>query len=210
MNRDLTARQKQFLQFIKGFILDKGYPPSIRETQKAFGLKSTKGVKDHIDRLVEKGYLLRENGSARAISLPGSGTGRQSIFQEYTAPIIGRVAAGSPILAEENEEGKLPVPEHFRGLKDIFWLRVRGDSMIDDGIHDRDLVLVQPVPFVDQGTIAVVMIEDEATVKRFYRYGETVKLVPANSSFKDMEFFGRECEEIRLVGKVVAVFRFLA
>ena len=206
MGSDLTKRQKQFLDFICDFIEQHGYPPSIREAQKAFGLKSTKGVKDHIDRLVEKGYLERENGSARAISLCSSHRGTLSVS---CAPIVGRVAAGSPILAEENEEGSLPVPERFRGIKGLFWLRVQGDSMIEDGIQSKDLVLVQPVPFVDQGTIAVVMVDDEATVKRFYRYGDTVRLVPGNPDFKVMEYFGRECENISLVGKVAAVFRFL-
>lgn len=209
MHSDLTARQKQFLDFIESFIVDKGYPPSIRETQKAFGLKSTKGVKDHIDRLVEKGYLNREDGSARAISLPSAGRGQPNNPYDYRAPIVGRVAAGFPILAEQNEEGHLPVPQRFRGIQDLFWLRVSGDSMIEDGIHHSDLVLVNPVPFVDQGTIAVVMVEDEATVKRFYRYGDTVKLVPANEEYKTMEYFGEECESIKLVGKVAAVFRFV-
>jgi len=207
MRSDLTARQKQFLDFIESFIREKGYPPSIRETQKAFSLKSTKGVKDHIDRLVEKGYLERENGSARALSLPAENRAGQL---DYRAPVIGMVAAGFPILAEENEEGKLTVPRRFRGVSGQFWLRVSGDSMIDDGIHHNDLVLVHPAPFVDQGAIAVVMVEDEATVKRFYRYGETVQLVPANKTFKIMEFFGRQCENIRIVGKVAAVFRFLS
>lgn len=210
MHNDLTARQKQFLDFIEDFILEKGYPPSIRETQKAFGLKSTKGVKDHIDRLVEKGYLERENGSARAISLSPSERNRRDCISDYNAPVIGRVAAGSPILAEENEEGSLPVPERYRGIKNLFWLKVHGDSMIEDGIHHKDLVLVHPAPFVDQGTIAVVMVDDEATVKRFYRYGETVKLVPGNPDFKVMEYVGKECENIRLVGKVAAVFRYLS
>ena len=210
MNSDLTARQKQFLDFIENFINEKGYPPSIRETQKAFSLKSTKGVKDHIDRLVEKGYLERENGSARAISLCSAQRSIRGAVPVSIAPIVGRVAAGSPILAEENEEGSLPVPERFRGIKGLFWLRVQGDSMIEDGIFHKDLVLVHPVPFVDQGTIAVVMVDDEATVKRFYRYGDTVKLVPGNPDFKVMEYFGRECENISLVGKVAAVFRFLS
>jgi len=210
MHNDLTARQKQFLDFIEGFILDKGYPPSIRETQKAFGLRSTKGVKDHIDRLVEKGYLFREDGSARALSLSSQEKNRQNANQAFNAPIVGRVAAGSPILAEENDEGSLPVPERFVGVRGLFWLRVQGDSMIEEGIHHKDLVLVHPVPFVDQGAIAVVMVEDEATVKRFYRQGDTVRLVPANPAYREKEYTGSECENIRLVGKVCAVFRLLS
>lgn len=208
MRSDLTARQKQFLEFIESFIAEKGYPPSIRETQKAFHLKSTKGVKDHIDRLVEKGYLTREDGSARALSLPSAGRGANPF--DYRAPIIGRVAAGQPILAVQNEEGYLPVPRRYRGTEGLFWLRVRGDSMIGDGINNEDLVLVKPVQFVEQGALAVVMVEDEATVKRFFKYGDTVKLVPSNDEYKVMEYFGRELAGIRIVGKVIALFRYLA
>jgi len=208
MRADLTARQKQFLDFITSFIRDKGYPPSIREIQKAFSLKSTKGVKDHIDRLVERGYLQRKDGSARALSLPftRSSSGRRAT--DITAPIVGRVAAGIPILAVENEDGRMPVPERFQGVSGIFWLKVHGNSMIEDCIMDGDYVLVNPVPFVEQGSIAVVLVDDEATVKRFYKTADTVKLVPANPAFREMEYWGSECENISVVGKVAAVFRF--
>lgn len=209
MYGDLTDRQRQFLEYIQDFIMDRGYPPSIREIQKAFGLKSTKGVKDHIDRLVDKGYLNREDGSARAISLPDDQRFRDTEDPSDTAPIIGRVAAGAPILAEENEEGRLPVPDRFRGVKGQFWLRVRGDSMIDDGIHHGDMVLVHPAPFVDQGAIAVVMVDDEATVKRFFRTGNSVELVPGNAAYSPMVYSGGGCEKISLVGRVAAVLRIL-
>lgn len=101
------------------------------------------------------------------------------------------------------------MPDRYQGIQGVFWLRVRGDSMINDGIHNGDLVLVNPVRFVEQGALAVIMVEDEATVKRFYRYGDTVKLVPANESFKAMEYFGSQLEDIRVVGKVAAVFRYV-
>jgi len=208
MYGDLTARQKEFLDFIQSFIKDKGYPPSIREIQHAFNLKSTKGVKGHIDRLVDKGYLNRKDGSARALSLPPH---RASFGRRPTdnhAPVIGRVAAGLPILAEENEEGHMPVPERFYGIEGIFWLEVHGDSMIDEGILDGDFVLVRPVPFVEEGTVTVVLVDDEATVKKFYHRGDTIRLVPANDLYKVMEFHGSACASIRVAGKVVAVFRF--
>lgn len=208
MHGDLTARQKQFLHFIQSFIENEGYPPSIREIQKAFSLKSTKGVKGHIDRLVEKGYLNRKDGSARALSLPlhRSSYGRR--IADNQAPVIGRVAAGLPILAEENEEGRMPVPERFRGIEGMFWLEVHGDSMIDEGILDGDFVLVRPVPFVEEGTVAVVFVDDEATVKKFYHRGDTIRLAPANDLYKVMEFHGSACASIRIAGKVAAVFRF--
>ena len=208
MFSDLTARQKQFLDFIQSFIEENNYPPSIREVQHAFGLKSTKGVKGHIDRLVEKGYLNRKDGSARTLSLPTHRSSYGNRITDNCAPIIGRVAAGLPIMAEENEEGRMPIPERFQGIEGIFWLEVHGDSMIDLGILNGDFVLVRPVPFVEEGTVAVVIIDNEATVKKFYHRGDTIRLVPANGLYKTMEFHGSACANIRVAGKVVAVFRF--
>jgi repressor LexA len=207
MQGDLTNRQKQFLSFIESFIDEKGYPPSIREIQGAFSLKSTKGVKDHIDRLVEKGYLQRKDGSARALTMSSHQSGAAKFSTEMWAPVVGRVAAGQPVLAAENEEGRMPLPESFLGVKGVFWLKVHGNSMIDEGIRSGDFVLVNPVPFVEQGTVSVVLVDDEATVKRFYKKGDTVRLVPANSLYEAMEFSGEECSRISIAGKVVAVFR---
>lgn len=202
---DLTARQRQFLDFITGFVRRIGYPPSIREMQQHFRLKSTKGVKDHIDRLVEKGYLHRENGSARALRLVER-HGDGSRPSDARAPIIGSVAAGLPILAEENIQGSLPLPERYAERDGFFWLRVRGDSMIGDGILNGDLVLVCPQPFVEQNQISVVMVDFEATVKRFRREGDVVKLIPANPAYPVMEY-RRENGEVSVVGRVVAVYR---
>ncbi len=209
MHGDLTARQKEFLDFVTSFMEEKGYPPSIREIQHAFKLKSTKGVKGHIDRLVERGYLNRKDGSARALSLPSHKIEpeKPAILIGW-APIVGRVAAGLPILAEENEDGRMPIPERFHGIEGMFWLEVHGDSMINEGILDGDYVLVRPVPFVEEGTIAVVLVDNEATVKRFYHRGDTIRLVPANDLYKVMEFHGPACASIRVAGKVAAVFRF--
>ncbi len=207
MYPDLTARQKQFLDFVHSFMEENGYAPSIREIQRAFNLKSTKGVKGHIDRLVEKGYLNRKDGSARAISFPGQRSSYGRRAADSWAPVIGRVAAGLPILAEENEEGRMPVPERFLGVEGIFWLEVHGDSMIETGILNGDYVLVRPVPFVEEGTVAVVLIDNEATVKKFYHRGDTIRLVPANGLYKTMEFHGAACESIRVAGKVVALYR---
>lgn len=203
--KDLTARQKEFLSFITDFVKKRGYPPSIREMQGHFRLRSTKGVKDHVDRLVEKGYLHREAGSARAIRLTErSGAGRRR--SDAWAPIVGQVAAGMPILADQNIQGSLPLPRRFAGREGLFWLRVRGDSMDGDGIFDGDLVLVVPQPFVEQNQVAVVMVNDEATVKRFRREGDTVKLIPGNPSYPVLEY-RREHGDIFVVGNVAAVYR---
>jgi repressor LexA len=208
MYRDLTARQQQFLQFVLSFMEDNGYSPSIREIQRAFSLKSTKGVKGHIDILVERGYLNRKDGSARALSLPGKRSGHGRRTEDIWAPVIGRVAAGLPILAEENEEGRMPVPDRFIGVEGLFWLEVHGDSMIDAGILNGDFVLVRPVPFVEEGTVAVILIDYEATVKKFYHRGDTIRLVPANDNYKTMEFHGSACSSIQVAGKVIALFRY--
>ncbi len=208
MFSDLTARQREFFLFIQNFIVDNGYPPSIREIQHAFGLKSTKGVKGHIDRLVDKGYLDRKNGSARAISLPSNRSGFGRRISDNQAPIIGRVAAGLPILAIENEEGRMPIPDRFYGVEGLFWLEVHGESMIDEGIFDGDYVLVRPIPFLEEGTVAVILVDNEATVKKFYHRGDTIRLVPANPQYKTMEFHGSACASIQVAGKVVAIFRF--
>ncbi len=207
---NLTSRQMEFFYFIEEYITDNGYAPSIREIQKAFNLKSTKGVKDHIDRLVNKGLLVRKDGTARALTLPNKRAtkGRRLSDKTYFAPVIGKVAAGFPILATQNRNGQLPVPTKFSNTKGLFWLEVQGDSMIDEGIFEGDFVLVQPAPFLEQGALAVIRIDNEATVKRYYHYGDTIKLVPANPNYKTMEFFRSAASEIAIEGKVISVFRF--
>jgi repressor LexA len=199
---ELTRRQHEMLEFVKKFIGAHGYPPTIREIQKGFGLKSTKGVKDHIDKLVAKGYLTRSDGSARALGVPGGHPSHPVV----SVPILGRVAAGLPLLATENVDGYYPVPEHLGGSTSTFLLRVSGDSMNGAAILDDDLVLVRQQPFVEQGEIAVVLVEDEATVKRFYKRGERVELVPENPSFEVISF-GPGDSTVRVLGKVIAVFR---
>ncbi len=170
--KKLTARQKQVLDYVSLFISEHSYPPSIRDIQKHFGLKSTKGVKDHIDRLVEKGYLHRTDGAARALEI----VGRSSSVR--TVPVVGRVAAGLPLLAEENIQDYRPVSKSLARSEGMFYLKVQGDSMTGAAILEDDLVLVRPQPFVEQGEIAVVLIGDEATVKRFYIKNGRIELHP--------------------------------
>jgi repressor LexA len=199
--KKLTARQQQFLNFIRDYIGKHSFPPSIREIQAHFGLKSTKGVKDHIDRLVDYGYLRRVDGAARALEVvKGSGGSDDRV------PLVGTVAAGMPILAEENIEDYLTVPSIPGRTRGMFYLRVSGDSMVGAAILQDDLVLVRPQPFVEQGEIAVVRIGDEATVKRFFRYADRIELHAENPSYEPIVC--REDDgEIRVIGKVVAVFR---
>lgn len=199
---DLTDRQKQVYDFLKTFLGKHGYPPTIREIQRHFGLASTKGVKDHLDRLEVKGYIRRLSGSARAIELIGAGGGTDVV----EVPVVGRVAAGSPVLATENVVGTIPVSRKVARGDGFFFLRVQGDSMVDAAILDGDLVLVRPQPFVEQGRIAVVMVDDEATVKRFYRQRGEVRLVAENPDYADI-VIPEDGGEVRVLGRVVAVIR---
>ncbi|MEN8208045.1 MAG: transcriptional repressor LexA [Candidatus Fermentibacteria bacterium] len=201
--KKITDRQKQVLEYICAFIDEHSYAPSIRDIQKHFGLKSTKGVKDHIDRLVEKGYLNRTEGTARALKVVNDGN-----VSVMRVPLVGTVAAGLPLLAEENIEDYLPVSSDMTRRGEVFFLRVNGDSMINAAILDGDLVLVRSQPFVEQGEIAVVRIGDEATVKRFFRFNNRVELHPENPDFEPIVYW-TEDEDIRIVGKVTAVFRTL-
>jgi len=200
----LTERQQEMFDFVKEFTRSHGYPPTIREIQKNFGLRSTKGVKDHIDKLVAKGYLNRCNGSARAISISSEHSGEAVV----NVPILGKVAAGLPLLATENVIGHYPVPDSLGGRANTFLLRVSGDSMVDAAILSGDLVLVRQQPFVEQGEITVALIGDDATVKRFYRRDDCIELVPENSLFETMSY-GPGDESVRILGKVIAVFRTL-
>jgi len=199
--KKLTARQQQFLDFIRNYIGKHSYPPSIREIQGHFGLRSTKGVKDHIDRLVAYGYLKRVDGAARALEVVGN---REAV--DDRVPLVGTVAAGLPILADENIEDYLPVPSGPPRVKGMFYLRVAGDSMVGAAILEGDLVLVRPQPFVEQGEIAVVRIGDEATVKRFFKFRDRIELHSENPKY-DPIVCRQDDEEIRVIGRVAAVFR---
>ncbi len=200
--RKITDRQKQVLEYICDFIDEHAYAPSIRDIQKHFELKSTKGVKDHIDRLVEKGFLIRTEGTARALKVVRENDTSRKI------PLVGTVAAGLPLLAEENIEDYLPVSADMARTDGMFFLRINGDSMINAAILDGDLVLVRPQPFVEQGEIAVVRIGDEATVKRLFRFNTRVELHSDNPNYKPFVFFDSD-EDVRIVGKVTAVLRTL-
>ena len=196
--KNLTARQRQVLEYISTFISEHSYPPSIRDIQKHFGLKSTKGVKDHIDRLVEKGYLNRTDGAARALEV----VGRSSSVR--TVPVLGKVAAGLPLLADENIQDYLPVSKSIARSEGMFYLKVKGDSMTGAAILEGDLVLVRPQPFVEQGEIAVVLIGDEATVKRFFLRDDHIELQPENPRYQPVRYgFG----EILIQGRVIGIQR---
>ena len=197
MKPNLTDRQAAILGFIKDFARDHGYPPTIPEIQEEFNIKSPNGVNNHIKALTRKGYIKRDSSRARALEIIGMHEG---------IPVLGRVAAGSPILAEQNLEGHFTLKDLYRASEDVFMLRVQGDSMINAGIFNGDYVLVRIQLAVEQGEIGVAILNGEATVKRIYADGNIVKLVPENDAMKPITVMEND-PNFRIGGKVIGVVR---
>jgi repressor LexA len=208
----LKPREKQILEFMKGQIARKGYPPTVREINAALGIKSTSTTHKDIERLEQKGYIRKDPSKPRAIMITdptgagaegGSGAERRDVID---IPLVGRVAAGEPITSEQNIEEFVPIPAAYvKG--ENFMLRVHGDSMIDAGILDGDLILVRSQPTAENGDIVVAMIdgfESEATVKTFYKEDGHVRLQPQNSSMSPIVV-----NDVTVLGKVRGVFRYL-
>jgi repressor LexA len=203
----LTARQEQILQFIDTTMRDRGYPPSVREIGEAVGLTSPSTVHSHLATLQKLGCLRRDPTKPRALEVrydPASGAVLDRASVRHV-PLIGDVAAGTDVLAEQNVEELLPLPADFTGEGELFMLRVRGDSMIEAGIFDGDYVVVRSQPEASIGEIVVAGIPgDEATVKRFDRKGASVVLHPANPTLEPMVF---DPADVVIYGRVVTVLR---
>ena len=214
MKDKLTNRQEDILAFIKQFTLESGYPPTLREIGKHFQISSTFGVKRHLDALVKKGFINIESNASRGISFIRKSSDE---FIERTIgdddafikiPIIGRVAAGLPINAVENLEGSLVVdPSFLKKAEDAFALRVKGDSMINAGINDKDLVIVSPKEQAKNGDIVVAMLNDEATVKKFEFINNKIRLIAENNAYTPIEV--KTEDDFKLIGKVKGVVRWL-
>jgi len=198
---ELTARQKRILEYIKRTIQERGYPPTVREIGEAVGLTSSSSVHAQLANLERLGLMRRDPTKPRAMELRGAVRNNT-----VTVPLLGRIAAGAPVMAEENIEDYLVLPTGYAGEGEHFALRVGGDSMIGAGIFDGDVVIVSRQDRADEGDIVAMLLpgpaEDEATVKRFHREGEAVVLVPENPA---MEPF--EVTDGQILGKVVAVLR---
>ena len=212
MPEPLTKRQKQMLDYVIKSIQREGYPPSIREIGASLGIKSPRGVVGHLEALQRKGYLERERG-ARTIRIKSSLEGRfPNRPQKQTGrfgenvPILGAIAAGSPLLAQEQIEDHLLVDERFVSGKNIFALRIKGESMIGAGILNGDYVLVRQQPKVDDGEIAAVLLDDEATVKRVHCTKGLLRLISENPAMKPIELHEND-KRIQILGKVVGVMR---
>lgn len=205
-NPELTSRQQQVLDLIRTVVADRGYPPSVREIGEALGLSSPSTVHSHLSGLVEAGYIRRDPTKPRAIEVIGHGDAARSARKETTrdVPLLGRIAAGAPILAAEDIEDVMSLPTDLVGTGPVFMLRVKGDSMVDAGILDGDYVVVRRQDDARDGEIVAALVEgEEATVKRLRREGGKVLLISENPAYAPMVFE----RDVQIIGKVVTVFR---
>jgi repressor LexA len=202
--RPLTARQQEMLDYIERETSATGVPPSIRQIGAALGISSTNGVRLHLQALQKKGYIRRSQRTSRGIvSLNRlSNTASPSCSTTVDIPILGRVAAGMPVMAAENHEGSLTLDANLIKNQESFALRVNGDSMINAGILDGDIVVVRLQQGADNGDIVVALMGEEATVKRFYREKDTIRLQPENPTMAPMY-----STDVDICGKVIALVR---
>jgi len=215
---ELTERQKRVYDYIQEQIDTWGYPPTIREIAQALNIRSTNGVADHLKALKKKGFLTQQAAKSRTLRLEQpqvpSHTPHNVVQllpthkESIVVPLLGRVAAGEPILAEEQAMGSIVVDSLLIGRgKKVFALKVVGESMIDDGIFDGDYIFVKKRSFADSGEIVVVVIDNEATLKRYYPEGNRIRLQPANSKMKPIYVKQEEFKQIQILGVVVGVYR---
>ena len=200
MQRPRGDNQQRILEFIKAEIQQKGYPPSVREIANAVGLKSTSTVHGHLQRLEKRGLLHRDAMKPRAMEIVGDPNFARN--NSTAVPLVGRVTAGQPILAEENLEDYVVIPEVMLGDGEHFILLVRGDSMIEAGILDGDYIVVKKQAEANNGEIVVAMIDDSATVKRYYKEDGHFRLQPENSSMEPIY-----ADEVTILGKVISLYR---
>ncbi len=209
-SNELNKREKAILKFIEKQIAINSYPPSVREIGKAVGLKSTATVHGYLAKLEEKGYIKKESQKGRTLKLLKGGENKnQMAMKEFYSgkemvevPVIGKITAGAPILAVENVTDTFPIPIDFVGNSESFMLTVRGESMIEAGILDGDYILVRKQNTANNGEIVVALIEDEATVKTFYKEQDHIRLQPENSTMDPIIV-----PDCKILGKVSGVFR---
>lgn len=202
MDLDLTKRQKEIFDFIKRYAAKTGYPPTVREIGKAVGLHSSSTVHAHLANLEKIGLLRRDPSKPRAIEVLFDRAKRTIMPEGGGLPLVGQVAAGEPILAEENVEEYIEIPDVIGGEEGDYVLQVRGESMKDAGIFAGDYVVVRAVEEAEDGTIVVALIDDEATVKRVYRENDHVRLQPENEAMEPIR-----TTDATILGRVVGVFR---
>lgn len=221
--QQMTHRQQEILQFVCHSITESGYPPTIREIGDEFGIRSTNGVNDHLKALAKKGYLNRGDKKSRALTPTEKGLTALGVTAASTSigravlpppnlvevPLLGRVAAGEPILAQEDAEDTVLIDSFFLGgtsLK-VFALKVVGESMINDGIYDGDYIFVKKQITAESGDIVVAMIDDEATVKRYYPEGDRIRFQPSNDNMKPIYVHRNDFHETQILGVLCGVYR---
>jgi len=202
--KDLTPTQGKVYSFLKDYVGEKGFPPTLREIASHFGLKGPKAPQKTLTLLEKKGYIHKIPGSSRAIEILRPRP--VLLSQILPIPLIGRVQAGEPILAVENIEGYVNLDRSLVSSEDVFLLRVQGDSMIDAHIQDGDFALVKPQSNAENGEIVVALIEDEATIKRIFQKRDLIRLEPANPKMEPIVIKKGE-KKIAIVGKVIGIFR---
>ncbi len=200
MRKKLTQKQQKILDFIKNYIAETGYPPAVRDISNAFGM-SSKGAYDHITAIEKKGYIRRDPSKPRAIELLDY-ISRKSPKSLVDIPVLGKVAAGEPLLANQNIEWIITVSKDMVKADEPFALRVKGDSMIGVGIFNNDFVIVKKQQTAEQGDIVVALIGDEATVKRFYKEDGYIRLQPENPTMLPII-----TKDVVILGKVIGLFR---
>ena len=199
----ITDKQREILEYIKEMILKKGYPPAVREICEAVHLKSTSSVHSHLESLEKNGYIRRDPTKPRTIEILDDDfalTRRELV----NVPVIGTVAAGTPILAEQNIEDYLPIPAEILPNKEVFMLKVKGNSMIEAGIYNGDKVIVAKQPNDENGDKVVALVDDSATVKTFYKENGHFRLQPENSSMDPIIL-----DQVEILGKVIGLFRMM-
>jgi repressor LexA len=219
---ELTPRQREVFEFIEDKIEEWGYPPTIREIGEHLGIRSTNGVADHLKALKRKGYLTQRGSKSRTLipTRPDTSSNEDASTSNavralipnsgntISIPILGRCAAGEPILAEEHAEGSLKVDSFLvGGGKKVFALKIVGDSMIDDGIFDGDYIFVQKRQTAQSGDIIVVIIDNEATCKRYYPEKNKIRLQPANKSMDPIYIHRKDFRDVQIIGAVTGVYR---
>ena len=203
-DRKITAKHEEILNYIKNEILERGFPPAVREICQAVGLKSTSSVHSHLESLEKNGYIRRDPTKPRAIEILDDSF--QMVRREMVnVPVVGTVAAGQPILAEQNIDSYYPIPAEFMPNEQTFILKVKGDSMVNAGILNGDSVVVKQQSTAHNGEIVVALVEDSATVKTFYKEDGHIRLQPENDTMDPIIV-----DDCQILGKVFGVFRFFS
>ncbi len=197
----ISAKQKEILEYLKSQIINRGYPPAVREICEAVKLKSTSSVHSHLETLEKNGYIRRDPSKPRAIEIIDDGF-NLSRREVVNVPIVGTITAGQPILAVENLDGYFPIPTEYMPNEETFMLKVKGESMINAGIFDGDKILVQRQPTASNGEIVVALIDDSVTVKTFYKENGYYRLQPENDTMDPIIV-----PELNILGKVIGLFR---